>query len=74
MPACHLHVYATQTETLPEVIMSDLSCNPQDEYSEVERFSACVLPSPEHDDVVTSPFNACLSLASTAVILKARQT
>ncbi|PRW20279.1 epsilon tubulin [Chlorella sorokiniana] len=37
-----------------------------DEYPEVERFSTCVLPSPESDDVVTSPFNACLSLAKLA--------
>lgn len=36
----------------------------QDEFPEVERFSTCVLPSPESDDVVTSPFNACLSLVS----------
>ncbi len=48
--------------------------HPQDEYAEVERFSTCVLPSPEHDDVVTSPFNACLSLASSALWFASRKT
>ena len=35
-----------------------------EEYPEVERFATSVLPSPAHDDVVTSPYNAVLALAS----------
>ena len=33
----------------------------------MERFSTCVLPSPDSYDVVTSPFNACLSLVGMAL-------
>lgn len=33
----------------------------------MERFSTCVLPSPDSYDVVTSPFNACLSLVGLAL-------
>lgn len=58
------HLGTTCTASLPASLLRLFPT--QDEYPEAERFTASVFPSSETDDVVTSPFNALLSLAKLA--------